>query len=260
MKKEERRNINIILFLKSSFLNKAILSRIISSLSYKLMKHIFLTLSLILLLSSCTLFFDQTSQMPLVTPTPVSESTATEVTSSEIVNTLEPIRGGALIERIRQQEDSRAPDPYAEVTLVKTQETDTSVTIDVIIKNPTQAPLTSIRAFVAYNTKALQGKTVVINDDSPFHLTAPGEDDFDTDLGIAKIGVSTTELQTANDKEIAIATLIFDKKENTTTALDFFDVRDGGGTYVLMSTGDQGQVNILTQPSIPALLLSPASS
>jgi len=87
-------------------------------------------------------------------------------------------------------------------------------------------------------------------------LVAPGEKAFDNELGIAKIGIATGEMKNVTTEKVLIATASFKIKTENTTAIDFFDVRDGGNTYITARSSDGSLKNMLAPIKQPALLFT----
>lgn len=122
------------------------------------------------------------------------------------------------------------------------------ITLDVRIKNPTKQNIVSAQTWINYDTNQLEG--VKIETSNTFDLVAPGEKEFDTENGRAKIGVASTS-GGSQLEQILVATIQFKVKttSKTTSNLSFYDYRltELGHTNVNIIEGGF-PVNVLSEP------------
>ncbi|MBU1935069.1 fibronectin type III domain-containing protein, partial [Patescibacteria group bacterium] len=120
--------------------------------------------------------------------------------------------------------------------------------VDVVLKNPGQQNVISVRSWLTYDTNALEGVSVS-TDDSLFTLSAPGEDNFSSTEGYAKIGRSNIS-GGVTDAETTVATVRFKvKTQNPVTTVispHDYQVTELGHTSVNIIE-DGFPVNILSE-------------
>jgi hypothetical protein len=133
--------------------------------------------------------------------------------------------------------------------------------VDVVLKNPGAQNIISVRAWLEYDTNALEGVDVM-TDDSPFTLSAPGEDAFD-DAGHAKIGRSNIS-GGFKDAEAVVAKVSFKVKtpNPVTTVISAYDYQVSELGHTSVNIIDQGfPVNILAQePKALQIQLNPGAT
>lgn len=126
-----------------------------------------------------------------------------------------------------------------------------TISLDIRIKNPKQQTITSAQTWLTYNTQHLEGLNIQTYEN--FDLAAPGEKEFDTENGRAKIGVASTK-GGVSDPEIVVATVSFKviTKQTAGSFVEFYDHRlnELGHTNV-NSIQDGFPVNILTEAPKP---------
>lgn len=108
-----------------------------------------------------------------------------------------------------------------------------TLTVVVKVQNPSQADITRVRAWIAYDPAVLEGKTIVI--DPAFPTVTPGESQFSVAEGYAKIGATAAEAQKAG--EIVVATLTFTVKETSLdkTVISFYDYGNDATKHTLIA-------------------------
>jgi hypothetical protein len=174
-----------------------------------------------------------------------------------------PPGGINLVEKIKTERTVRAEQEAAKTAnyeLMIEDETETTLHLQLILKNPELKEITSARSFIAYNPEILHGDTIEFAEDSPFDLAAPGERDFDSESGLVKIGLSATDPTKTKLEQMVIADMHFIKHQNDSTMFDFFDVSGANPhTVVLEQIAEDQYRNILQAPSVPALRYFPTS-
>ncbi len=163
----------------------------------------------------------------------------------------------SLLERLIAAEQNLNKDVSLTLDLVSVS--DEAVVAAIKLKNPSLQKIESLRAWISFPDSILEGKTIEYPPDSPFLLFAPGEDEFDQDSGIAKIGFSFTQ-ESEPKEEMLIATLTFLRSDaEKMAALSFFDAREGGHTEALLT--HEGRLrNVMNGSSLIPLIISPESS
>lgn len=119
--------------------------------------------------------------------------------------------------------------------------------VQVVVKNPGLSSIISVRSWLSYDMNALEALDVK-TDDSPFTLSAPGEDGFDTE-GHAKIGRSNIS-GGFKDPEGIVATVHFKVKtaNPVTTVIKFYDYQVSELGHTSVNIIDAGfPVNILAE-------------
>jgi hypothetical protein len=119
--------------------------------------------------------------------------------------------------------------------------------VEVVVKNPGVQNIISVRSWLSYDVNALEGVSVNTQD-SPFTLSAPGEDEFDAD-GRAKIGRSNIS-GGFQDLEGVVAKVRFKVKtaDPMTTVISPYDYQVTELGHVSVNIIDQGfPVNILSE-------------
>lgn len=133
-----------------------------------------------------------------------------------------------------------------ELYFKKTIETDSEVSVEIRVLNPSSQLVKAVQSWVKYNPKVLKGKRIEA-DNSPFDFVAPGESNFDAAQGIAKIGRST--LQTGiTESDIYVVTVVFDKLSNAKTTLEFYNFQLGTESNTSVRVFQDGfPVNVLQE-------------
>lgn len=133
-----------------------------------------------------------------------------------------------------------------ELYFKKITETDSELSVEIRVLNPSTQMVKAVQSWVKYNPKVLKGKRIEA-DTSPFDFVAPGESTFDSAQGIAKIGRST--LQTGiTDSDIYVATIVFEKLSNARTTLEFYNFQLGTESNTSVRVFEDGfPVNVLQE-------------
>jgi len=165
--------------------------------------------------------------------------------STEMTSTAE------IIEKI---ESTHEVTKTVELKLTQTQITPKTFKVALSIDNPEKKEITSARTWLAYNPQDL--KIVQLDtQNSDFDLAAPGENEFDAEMGLIKIGRSSTENQ-INSAKIMMAEIMVEKIHTGSMVLDFYNYHtdETGHTSVNMLLNNQ-VYNIAQKPMVPSLVL-----
>jgi hypothetical protein len=139
------------------------------------------------------------------------------------------------------------------LTLNHESNNNNTVLVSIYIENPTNQQIKSVQAWLQYDPKVLKGEKINAID-SPFDFVAPGENNFDQNAGIVKIGRSSIT-QGSNENKIFVAELLFTwlKKEKTDISFHNFQFDNSGNVNVMVF--DEGfPVNILQAAPSPLSL------
>ena len=143
---------------------------------------------------------------------------------------------------------SVAPDDLtAEMRLVVLSDRGSEKEIGIVIQNPDNYPIQSVRAWVKFDSSAVS-ITNLSQDEERLSLTAPGEMEIDSEEGFVKIGVASASplregvLNVASFKVRVIG---------ESPILTFHDWReDGTGHVAVLMINEEGKaVNVLSAPS-----------
>ena len=134
--------------------------------------------------------------------------------------------------------------------------------IDIVVKNPGQQNIISVRSWLSYDANALEGVDIDI-EDSPYTLSAPGEDVFAPAESRVKLGRSNIS-GGVKDVESKVATVRFRVKTPVamTTVIAPYDYQVTELGHVSVNIIDQGfPVNILSEkPEEVRIELNPGST
>lgn len=113
-------------------------------------------------------------------------------------------------------------------------------TVDIMLKNPSQQKVISVRSWLSYDPMALQA-TALETKDSVFNLSAPGEDDISASEGKIKIGRSNIS-GGVSDAEVKVATVHFQVQSATAgkTTLSFYDYQVSELGHTSVNIIDEG--------------------
>ncbi|MEK7563787.1 MAG: cohesin domain-containing protein, partial [Patescibacteria group bacterium] len=119
--------------------------------------------------------------------------------------------------------------------------------LDIVVENPEKKDIARVRAWLAYDPNILQGDLIEIAEE--YAVVTPGESDFDTTEGYAKIEASS-EGSGADDLQIFIARVQFTVLKTTPggTVVNFFDVQTGGHTSVVTGKDEEEEHLINHEP------------
>ena len=127
------------------------------------------------------------------------------------------------------------------------------VTVKIVLDNPNEKPITSVQSWLSYAPEALKGVKINVVD-SPFELTAPYDNTFDSVNGLVMLGRSSGTPVTL--KTINVAEVVFELEASTTTMVDFYDYRDDLSGHVSANMLVDGvPYNVLIAPASPALII-----
>jgi hypothetical protein len=133
--------------------------------------------------------------------------------------------------------------------------------VEIVVKNPGLQSIISVRSWLNYDMNALEGVSIT-TDDSPFTLSAPGEDEFDAE-GHAKIGRSNIS-GGFKDLEDTVAIVRFKVKtpNSVTTTISPYDYQVTELGHTSVNIIDQGfPVNILSEePNEIQIELNPGAT
>jgi len=119
-------------------------------------------------------------------------------------------------------------------------------TVGIVVSNPAQVPIQSIRAWVRFDPETVTVQDLTIADDR-FILFAPGERTIDQEEGMIRLGGAVSE--PIDDEEILFATFIV-RSLDEDTFLTFYDWRtEGDGHTAVLSLSEETVTNILIAPS-----------
>lgn len=124
-----------------------------------------------------------------------------------------------------------------------------NIKIELYLKNPENKNIRSIRSFLSYDSRVLQGIDIKVNEDV-FDIIAPDEKNFDSDFGLVKIGISTTK--SFSESKVKFAEINFKRLEKSTVMLDFYNI---GEHTVVYSNDNEKLSDILIPPKIPAIIV-----
>ncbi len=156
-----------------------------------------------------------------------------------------------LLEAVKNAKES---EKIVELSLKETKNSDQELELEIILKNPKNAKINSLRSFLAFNPETIEGAEININEELEEKiLIAPNENNFDNQNGVMKLGFSFKE-EILNTKEIKIASIKFNKLKQDIIMIDFYNAQKGGHTEVLGIFNGHVK-NLLKKPASPALIL-----
>jgi len=119
-------------------------------------------------------------------------------------------------------ENAREAEKKVFLEIEKEKLSDQILIVKVILKNPQKLAISSVRSFISFNKKVLEGIKIDFPQESFFELTAPGEKEFDQENGLVKIGVSVAG-QPIKEEEIIVAKITFKRLSKDFIILEFFN-------------------------------------
>lgn len=148
----------------------------------------------------------------------------------------------------------RSAAPKKDVTMEFAAERAASeVKVKISLKNPSRRPISSVQAWLGYNPETLKGIRIDVAD-SPFILTAPLENDFDAEKGLAKVGRANNRPIT--DPNITVATLYFKTLKDGASMVNAYDYQgDLSGHFSANVLVGKRPYNVLLKPVNPVLIL-----
>lgn len=121
--------------------------------------------------------------------------------------------------------------------------------LDVILSNPTQEAIRSIRIWLSYDAEVLEGTQLMI---APFFPNVvPGQADFVPTPGYAKIAASAEPGKELREPVMTVARLIFRVKSGVRSSmmpLSFYDQRAGTEGHTFVTTVAAPEQNLLASP------------
>ena len=125
--------------------------------------------------------------------------------------------------------------------------------VKVSIDNPSSKPVTSVQAWLSFDTSVLSGSTIN-TEGSAFDIRAPYEKDFDNTSGLVMLGRSNSSPVT--DKQIYVGEVDFSVIGDSTIFINAYDYRDDLSGHSSANVIVDGQpYNILQKPESPALVI-----
>jgi hypothetical protein len=147
----------------------------------------------------------------------------------------------------RLRHNVSAEDLTATMQLRVIESDEENMTIGIVVKNPNNVPIQSIRSWVRYGEDGVSAKSLEIIDER-FSLFAPGEQEIDGQKGIVKIGAAASEAVT--DEEILFATFNLNVKEGSRIVLAFHNWQaEGDGHTAVISWEENAIKHVLQAPS-----------
>lgn len=172
----------------------------------------------------------------------------------------------------REQDNVGAKSPYSDdllnaIKVAKESEESTELTLSLvsadaenaevalILKNPKNLAVSSVRSFLTYNPALLQGEEIILPTflQGEDVLFAPTEKEFDNEEGLMRFGFSAPAA-VLSGAEVELARIKFKRKQSGVATIDFFDARTDGHTTVLSSFNGRLR-DTLALPASPALIL-----
>lgn len=120
------------------------------------------------------------------------------------------------------------------------------LSIQIMVDNPSEQEISSVQAWLEFDPQVLQASKID-TEESPFDFVAPGENNFDNQAGIVKIGRSSIS-GGVNKSETFVAKVDFARLKDIKTEIKFhnFQLDNSGNTSVRVFQ-DGFPVNILKE-------------
>ncbi len=120
-------------------------------------------------------------------------------------------------------------------------------TISIFVKNPESLPIQSVRAWIKFDPAAVRITDLKVEEER-LSLVAPGETDIDSEEGLVKIGVASSEA--ISEGLIKVASFKVLKIGTQPAVLTFYDWRaEGDGHTAVLFLEEREAINILKAPS-----------
>lgn len=142
----------------------------------------------------------------------------------------------------------------ATFVLKETEKDAQHVTFVLTLLNPHKHEISSLRSFLAFQPRHLQGTSLHIHDDQPFTFAAPGERQFDNEQGIVRLGFSVQGQASFSEAELEIATLTFSRKEQIMSIIDWYSPTK---FVQIFSPDGEAFANIADPPDEAAAVITP---
>jgi hypothetical protein len=128
-----------------------------------------------------------------------------------------------------------------------------TVTVNVVLDNPSQKPITSAETWLSYDPSKLKGVKIEVAE-SPFGLMAPYENTFDDVNGLVMIGRSNGE--PVSTPTISVAKVVFELIADSTAMVDAYNYQNDLGGHISANMMLDGvPYNVLIKPESPALII-----
>ena len=136
---------------------------------------------------------------------------------------------------------------------LKSEKVGKEVKVSISLENPNLKPITSVQSWLSYDPALLKGVKVEAKG-SAFEMTAPYDNNFDTEAGLVRIGRASPRPIT--EKTIAVAEVTFEPLGEGAAAVDAYDYQDDLGGHTSANAMVDGKpFNILVKPESPALVI-----
>ena len=106
-----------------------------------------------------------------------------------------------------------------------TLENPEKILVNVILKNPDNQPIQSIQAWFLYPVSIIKGEKITLKQKEVFSVMAPGEQNFDEEQGIVKLGSSVKGEAKKTASETILAQVEFSKTSETPFQLENFKTK-----------------------------------
>ncbi len=145
-------------------------------------------------------------------------------------------------------------DKSIEFKLTKTKITPKTFRVSLDLSNPEKREINSVRTWLSYNPEDL--KIIKIEtQDSDFNLAAPGENEYDAEAGLIKIGRSQTN-GVRQKSEMKVAEIMLEKTQTGSVILDFYNYHENQDGHINANILFEGRVyNLAAKPDSPGLII-----
>lgn len=131
---------------------------------------------------------------------------------------------------------------------------DEDVTVQLILDNPDNRPLTSVQAWLTYNPDVLKGVSIE-TESSEFELQAPYDNDFDHEAGLVMIGRSSAV--PVLDAEPLVVEIRFERIGEGAAMIEAYDYKQDLQGHASANIMFDGQpLNLLLKPDAPLLIIN----
>ncbi|MBI3336050.1 fibronectin type III domain-containing protein [Candidatus Peregrinibacteria bacterium] len=127
--------------------------------------------------------------------------------------------------------------------------------MDLVLIQDNGLPINRIRTWLAYDPNILDGDLLETNTDFPD--TAPGEHDFAPSEGYIKIDISVSGTNEKQDTEIILARIRMRVRQSTvpSTPISFYDVAQGTDGHTMVISGEGTDARNILFPELGSLLV-----
>ncbi len=157
-------------------------------------------------------------------------------------------------EIVDQIESAKEVQKTVDLRLNKTKITPKTFKVSILLTNLEKKEILSTRTWLSYNPEDL--KIIKIDtQNSDFNLAAPGENEYDAEKGIIKIGRSNVD-QEVSLPAIQIAEITVEKINTGTTVIDFYDYHKDQSGHTNVNILRDGQIyNLAKEPTSPGVVI-----